>query len=31
MFNFFIGVVIGAIIGIILYVLCVVAGSDDDD
>lgn len=31
MFNFFIGVVIGAIIGMILYAICVVAGSDDDD
>nr|DAQ14197.1 MAG TPA: Protein of unknown function (DUF3789) [Caudoviricetes sp.] len=31
MFNFFIGVVIGATIGMILYALCVVAGSDDDD
>lgn len=31
MLNFFIGVVIGAVIGMILYALCVVAGSDDDD
>lgn len=31
MFNFLSGVVIGAIIGMILYALCIVAGSDDDD
>lgn len=31
MLNFFIGIATGAVIGLVLYALYVVAGSDDDD